>query len=229
MATTISRSAIKPGGTATNTGGGPCAPGGAKRASTTRTMSGCINPTMMRYISRLCVSGRRTLAIAREKNPINTGKAQSATAANRRPASPYPCASPRRMTVICATRIEHIMTLNRAIPARPHARWVRVPRCDPCGLHEIEQCPAEEQRTMNVKDRRPMESTAGDGSPIGRREAAECHQHEDAGHPQIEIALAGAQDRVAGDRRLQCARCFHGALPTELSGFALTGSRGSTG
>src|SRR3989441_2783380 len=83
----------------------------------------------------------------------------------------------------------------------------------PICLHEIEQCPAEEQRTMNVKDRRPMESTAGDAGPIGRREATECHQHEDAGHPQIEMALAGAQDRVAGDRRLQCATSFHGALP----------------
>jgi hypothetical protein len=30
----------------------------------------------------------------------------------------------------------------------------------------------------------PMENTAGDGSPIGRRKAAECDQHEDAGHPQ---------------------------------------------
>src|SRR5882762_6281895 len=92
----------------------------------------------------------------------------------------------------------------------PRAVGGRVLRCDPCGLHEIEQCPAEEQRTMNVKDRRPMESTAGDGGPIGRREAAECHQQEEAGHPQIEMALAG----TAGDRRLQCATCFHGALPT---------------
>src|SRR5204863_15984 len=58
------------------------------------------------------------------------------------------------------------------------------------------------------------ESTTGDGGPIGRREAAECQQHEEAGHPQIEMALAGAQDRVAGDHRLQCATCFHGGLPT---------------
>src|SRR5437016_13247643 len=67
---------------------------------------------------------------------------------------------------------------------------------------------------MNVKDRRPMESTAGDAGPIGRREAAECDQHEDAGHPQIEMARAGAQDRVAGHRRLQCATCFRVALST---------------
>src|SRR2546425_2751693 len=79
-------------------------------------------------------------------------------------------------------------------------------RCDPCGLHEIEQCPAEEQRTMNVKDRRPMESTAGDAGPIGRREAAECHQRSEEHTSELQ-SLAYLVCRLLLEKKKRAKHC----------------------
>src|ERR1700722_19587938 len=73
----------------------------------------------------------------------------------------------------------------------PSAMVHRTPHRYQRGLYEVEACPGEEERAMNVDHGWSMKRTGGKLHPKGGNKSAECYESKSAGHGQIEIPAVG--------------------------------------